>query len=269
MIRVPFGLAWALLALGLCVPLSAADLEIGPANAGVSETSSGPASGVTASRPVHMAVTSDYPVRIDAGDVPTAYGLEKYDLRVDLRFYDGGGILTKAYLGIFPRFFLGGAADLRAAIGSGALSMTRDDAQLLARLLLLLEDDDIPAVALGYDGPAYEHGPARGLYLAVSKEFPTSLAYVQVHGGLNSGQVDQFNVEHDLRGSLAVTTAIHNVGLFSELDEIMDPVGPRWNCGAEVNFDPIVVAVEVRDLGAIRPDTPVSRLLRLSYTGRF
>jgi hypothetical protein len=269
LIRVQFLLVPLLLALGLTTRLWAADFEIGPQDQGGATQSSGPASGLSGSRPVHMAVTSDYPVRLDAGDVPTAYGLDKYALRVDMRFYDGGGILTKAYLGLFPRLFIGGAADLRGAIGSGPLSMTRDDAQLLARLLLLLEDDDIPAVAIGYDGPAYEHGPARGLYLAVSKEFPTSLAYVQVHGGLNTGQVDQFNAQQDLRGSLAITTAISNVGLFSELDEIMEPVGPRWNSGIELNFDPIVVAVEVRDLGAIRPDTPVSRLLRLSYNGRF
>ena len=278
MIRIHSWLVPLGLALGLLAQLPAADFEIGPQDSGasgapasgVSPSSGGsPSNGAAKDPAVHMALTSDYPVRLDAGDVPTAYGLDKYALRVDMRFYDGGGILTKAYLGIFPRLFIGGAADLRGAIGSGPLSMTRDDAQLLARLLVLLEDDDIPAVAIGYDGPAYEHGAARGLYLAVSKEFPTSLAYVQVHGGLNTGQVDQFNVDHDLRGSLAITTAIQNVGLFSELDEVMDPLGPRWNSGLEVNFDPIVVAVELRDLGAIRPDTPVSRLLRLSYNGRF
>ena len=180
----------------------------------------------------------------------------------------GGGILTKVYLGLHPRLFIGGAADLRSAVGSGPLTMSRDDYQLLARLIVIKEDESLPALALGYDGPAYEHGAARGLYLSASKEFPTSLAYFQVHGGLNSGQVDTFRADRDLRASAALTTAIRNVGAFTEIDELMDPVGPRWNAGLEFNFAPIVVAVELRDLGGCRPGVPVSRMLRLSYTGQ-
>ena len=272
MTRIQVLLVPCVLALGLSQTLAAADFEIGPQDSGRStapSNNSGPGSGLSSPAQVHTALPSDYPVRIDAGDVPTAYGLDKYELRTDLRFFDGGGIMAKAYLGIFQRFFIGGAADLRNAIGSGPLSMTRDDAQLLARLLVLLEDAEIPSVAIGYDGPAYEHSAARGLYLAVSKEFPTSLAYFQVHGGLNTGQVDQFNADRDLRASLALTTAIQNVGLFTELDEVLAPQGGRWNSGLEVNFNPIIIAVELRDMGAIRPDTPMSRLLRLSYNGRF
>ena len=146
--------------------------------------------------------------------------------------------------------------------------MTRDDAQLLGRLVLLTEDESIPAVALGYDGPAYEHGTARGVYLSASKEVPTSLAYFQVHAGVNSGQVDTFKADRDLRASAALTTAIHDVGAFTEIDQVLDPIGPRWNAGLEFNFSPIVVALELRDLGGFRPGTPVSRMLRLSYTGQ-
>ncbi len=87
-------------------------------------------------------------VGIEAGDVPSAYGLRKYELRTDFRFHDGGGILGKAYLGIFPRFFLGGAAEMRNAIGSGDIRFHRDDAQLLARLLVLVEDETVPALAI-------------------------------------------------------------------------------------------------------------------------
>jgi hypothetical protein len=248
--------------------LSAADFEIGPQDSAPSSDAA-PASRSTKHGASSGAITADYPTRLDAGDVPTAYGLPKYGLVTDLRFYDGGGILTKAYLGLHQRFFIGGAANVRNAIGSGPLVMTRDDAQLLARLCILLEDDDIPALAVGYDGPAYEHGTARGLYLALSKEVPTSLAFFQIHAGLNSGQVDTFKADRDLRASAALTTAIHNVGFFTEIDEVLDTRGPRWNSGLEVNFNPIVVALELRDLGAFRPDTAVSRLLRLSYNGRF
>lgn len=271
MIKIRFWAPW-FLALGLALPLAAADFEIGPrdnASADSAPDAGDDAAPVRHRHPAEGAMASDYPVRLDAGDVPTAYGLRKYDLRADLRFYDGGGILTKAYLGLFPRFFIGGAADVRNVIGSGPLSMTRDDAQLLARLNVLVEDEDVPAVAVGYDGPAYEHGAARGLYLAVSKELPTSLAFIQVHGGLNSGRVDTFNADHDLRASAALTTAVQNLGLFTEVDEVLDPLGPRWNAGLEGYFHPLILALEFRDLASPRPGVGVSRLLRLSYIGRF
>ncbi len=260
-----------LLALAAAAPLVAADFEIGAQDRSVSEAASPAPAPAPAARPSLVsagAITADYPVRLDAGDAPTAYGLAKYGLVTDLRFYDGGGILTKAYLGLHPRLFIGGAADVRGAVGSGPLAMSRDDYQLLARLVVIQEDESLPALALGYDGPAYEHGAFRGIYVAASKEFPTSLAYFQAHVAVNSGQVDTFRADRDLRGSAALTTAIRNVGAFTEVDELMDPVGPRWNCGLEINFSPIVVAVELRDLGGCRPGVPVSRLLRLSYTGQ-
>jgi hypothetical protein len=253
------------LLLAVTARLGAADFEIGPQDGAVNEGSH-PAHSAAAAPA--GAITSDYPVRLDAGDVPTAYGLPKFGLVTDLRFYDGGGILTKAYLGLHRRLFIGGAVDVRNAVGSGMLTMTRDDAQLLGRLVLLTEDESIPAVALGYDGPAYEHGTARGVYLSASKEVPTSLAYFQVHAGVNSGQVDTFKADRDLRASAALTTAIHDVGAFTEIDQVLDPIGPRWNAGLEFNFSPIVVALELRDLGGFRPGTPVSRMLRLSYTGQ-
>ena len=251
--------------------LPAAEFEIGAQDSAVTAVPTpAPAPRPALASPApEGAYPAIYPVRLDAGDVPTAYGLPKYGLVTDLRFYDGGGILTKVYLGLHPRLFIGGAVNLRGAVGSGPLSMTKDDYQLLGRLVLLTEDADIPAVALGYDGPAYEHGAVRGLYLAASKEVPTSLAYFQVHAGLNSGQVESFRADRDLRAFAALTTAVENVGAFTEIDEILDPVGPRWNAGLELNFSPVVVAVELRDLGATRPGVPISRLLRLSYTGQF
>lgn len=248
--------------------LGAADFEIGPTEG---EPAARPA------QPKHHAAEDDsvgippaeVPDFIQAGDVQTAYGLKKYELRTDLRFHDGGGILGKAYLGLFSRFFLGGAVELRNAIGTGDVHLYRDDAQLLARLLVLKEDEAIPALAIGWDGPAYERGTAKGLYVVLSKELATSFAFVQFHGGVNSANVEQFRADRDLRASFAVTTAVHNVGLFTEVDEVLDPIGSRWNAGFQVYFSPITLGLEFRDLASARPYTPVSRLLKVSWNGRF
>lgn len=252
-------LAQALVGSGL----RAADFEIGP-----SDQDGGSAS--TASSPADLGVAaSSVPAPLEAGDVPTALVLKKYELRSDLKFHAGGGILGKAYLGLFSRFTLGGAVELRNFIGSGDLHLTRDDAQLLARLQVIKEDDVLPAIAIGWDGPAYERGEAKGLYLAVSKELPTSIAFIRFTGGLNSANVETFVASRDLRANFAVTTAYRDVALFTEVDEVLHPLGSRWNAGFSVTLTPITLGLEFRDLASQRPNTPVSRLLRISWSGRF
>lgn len=249
-----------ILLLALTSALSAADFEVGPQDGAAESDSSGSDFGLPAPA---------VPTPLEAGDVQTAYSLKKYGLRSDFKFYDGGGIMGKAYLGLFPRFFIGGAANLRNFVGGGDLKLRRDDAQLLARLEVIREDDTLPSIALGWDGPNYERGEAKGLYLAVSKELPTQVALIQLHGGLNSPYVETFVANRDLRASFAVTTAIRNVGLFTEIDEVLNPLGSRWNAGFSVVFKPITLGLEFRDLASLRPATTVSRLLRVTWTGRF
>lgn len=266
-VRTTLILLLALLAPGL----RAADFEIGPA--GSDAGSQGAASGGAddnAAKPRDFGLpAAAVPVNLEAGDVMTAYSLRKYALRTDFKFHEGGGILGKAYLGIFSQFFLGGAAELRNFIGSGPIDMTRDDAQLLARLQVLREDNGLPSLAIGWDGPAYERGEAKGLYVALSKELATSLGFIQFHAGVNSARVDGFVANRDLRASGALTTAFKNVSFFTELDEVLHPLGSRWNAGFAATFAPISLGLEFRDLASLRPNTPVSRLLRVSWNGRF
>lgn len=254
----------ALLAVAFSQPLvsRAADFEIGPDKA---ESSDAPARK-PASR---FGDAPAAPRPIEAGDIPTAYGLLKYETRADVRFYEGGGILGRAWLGLFPRFFIGGGANVRGFIGSSPLSMTRDDAQLLARLIVLEEDEAVPGLALGFDGPSYERGTAKGLYLSGSKEFPTALGFFQAHAGLNSAEVQNFVGDRDLRAFGALTTTFGVVTCFTEVDEVLDKRGSRWNAGLRAWFEPISLGVELRDLGSARANTPVSRLLRVAYVGRF
>jgi hypothetical protein len=254
------GLCFVLAAL--ISPAIAADFEIGPSGGG-SESLSNDRSERGGLPP------SSLPLRLESGDVPTAYVLGKYGLRLDTKFHDGGGILGKVYLGLFSRFTLGGAVEVRHFIGSGDLSLRRDDAQLLARLLVLREDDALPALAIGWDGPAYERGEAKGLYVGVSKEFPTALAFIQIHGGVNSANVEQFVATRDLRAFFALSTAFYNVGLFTEIDEVLNSQGSRWNAGFNLHFEPVTLGLEFRDLASPRPNTQASRLLRVSWNGRF
>jgi hypothetical protein len=256
--------------MALAVSLPAADFEIGPQDSKPSDIGT-PDSGPISSRGDTKGglPPAEVPTPLSAGDVPTAYGLSKYEMRADLAFYEGGGILGKAYLGLFPQFLIGGAANVRGFIGSSDLAMTRDDAQLLAKLIVIKEDEAFPALAIGWDGPAYDRGEAKGLYIALSKELPTAVGYIQLHGGLNSSQVQSFVATRDLRASAALTGAIHNFGFFTSVDEVLDPVAPRWDAGFEGHFSPITLGLEWQDLASGRPDTKPSRLLRVSWLGRF
>jgi hypothetical protein len=258
-----FAAVWA---LGPC--LRAADFELGPQENLNSGHSSAPSHSGASSRAEGLPV-GEVPVPIQAGDVPTAYHLRKYEVRTDFSFYEGGGILGKAYLGLFDMFSIGGAANVRGFIGSSDLKMTRDDAQLLAKLVPIEEDESIPEVAIGWDGPAYDRGEAKGLYLALSKQVPTTLGFIQLHGGLNTANVESFVGNRDLRASAALTGAIRNFGFFTAVDEVLHPVAPRWSLGLEGYFAPITLGLEWRDLASGRGDLNSTRMLRVGWVGRF
>ena len=242
-------------------PLVALEFESPTTSAGAATASAGTSAGSS---------EVSVPQIIDAGDAPTAYGLLKYEMRTDIRFYSNGGILTKLYLGIYPRFFIGGALNVPALINAGPVSVSADDASLLARFIIVKEDASCPAIALGWDGPAYDGGQKRGLYLTASKEFGTPLGFFQAHGGVNTSVFDNsWQLSEDLRGFAALTSTFRQLTGFCESDEINDPSGPRYSAGARFFFDPISLGLEFRDIGATRAGIASSRMLRVSYSGLF
>jgi hypothetical protein len=266
--RLPLFLP-VLILLASAPHLRAADFEIGPQDSKPADVGT-PDAGPVSSRDAKEGLPpADVPTPLAAGDIPTAYGMRKYEMRTDFAFYEGGGILGKAYLGLFPQFYIGGAANVRGFIGNSSLNMTRDDAQLLAKLIAVKEDDNFPGVAIGWDGPAYGGGEAKGLYLALSKEVPTAAGYIQLHGGLNTANVQGFVSTRDLRASAALTGAIRNFGFYTGIDEVLNPVAPRWSLGFDWHFSPITLGLEWQDLASARPGVTPSRLMRVSWQGRF
>jgi hypothetical protein len=242
-------------------PLAALEFESPNASSGAAAAPAGASGGAS---------EASVPQIIDAGDAPTAYGLLKYEMRTDIRFYSDGGILTKLYLGIYPRFFIGGALNVPSLINAGPVTVTQDDASLLARFIIMKEDATYPAMALGWDGPAYDGGEKRGLYLTASKEFRTPLGFFQAHGGINTAVFDNgWQASQDLRGFAALTSTFRQLTGFCESDEINDPAGPRYNAGIRFFFDPISLGLEFRDIGATRAGIASSRMLRVSYSGLF
>jgi hypothetical protein len=282
-----FGVGLGLLsaALALTVTAAAADFDLAPqdGSASVSHdatqsedsnlapgTQVPPAGSGLQAEDLGTLTPDELPVWLDAGDVPTAYTLPKYGLRTDFRLYEGGGIVGKAYIGLFSRFFIGGGVNVPNFVGAGPIHMTNDDAQVLARLQLLAEEGDVPAIAVGWDGPAYDHSEAKGLYVSASKQVAVDPCVVQFHGGVNAGtDLESFVGKRDLRADAAMTVSYRNYGAFTSLDEILYPSGPRWCAGLQATFDPITVGLEFQDLASVRPDTLPSRLIRLAWNGNF
>jgi hypothetical protein len=252
----------AVLGLGFLLPFSmaAADLEVEGKS---SDSGSNPIQRLSQARE-----SSEAPTWIDAGDVPTGYLPAKYEVKADIRFFEGGGVFPKAYLGIFPWLTVGGGVAVRNVIGAGDIGVGDDSAKALFKLRVLEENDAVPALALGWDGPAYSFGRIRGLYLTASKELRTSLGYWQIHGGLNSWtSFKQVNMKDESSAYAAVTSLFANLFLFCEYDDALRNDGGYINAGFRFHFAPINLGVEFRDLGARHGQ--VARILRVGYTGLF
>jgi len=204
----------------------------------------------------------------NAGSGPTAYLPMKYELKADVRFYEGGSIYPKVNLGLFPWLMIGGGVDMRNVIGYGPVTVGDDSAKADFKLRILEESDSQPALALGWDGPAFSYERLRGLYLSVSKELKTGLGFWQVHAGVNTwSNWKAINLRDEGSAYAAVTTLFSNLYLFCEYDDALRQDGGYLNAGFRFTFEPISLGIEFRDLGARHGGS--GRLLRVGYTGLF
>jgi hypothetical protein len=252
--------------LSLALGLPAADFVVeNDANAPAE-----PVSG--SSNPIQRLSSShretEFPALTEAGDVPTAYMLSKYELRGDLRMYEGGGVYPKISLGIFPWLSIGGGFSAGNVVGSGKPTMDSESAKASVKLKLLDDNQSWPGLAVGWDGPAYDTTPLRGLYATLSKEVATTLGWWQLHVGANTWS-DWRNPDLRNQGSgyAAITALFRGLALFGEYDNAFQPDGGYANAGFRYCFDPVILGLEFRDLGARHGES--SRLLRVAYSGQF
>jgi hypothetical protein len=252
-----YSMAWGLSAADFVVENSSPD-QAGPAAA-----SSNPIQRLSSP---HAA--AEFPVMTEAGDVPTAYMLNKYELRGDLRLYEGGGVFPKVSLGIFPWLSIGGGFSAGNVIGSGAPQMDADSAKASFKLRLLDDRQGWPGLAVGWDGPAYDTTQLRGFYATLSKEVDTSLGWWQLHVGANTwSSLRSIDLRDQGSGYAAITALFRSLAVFGEYDGAFQPQSDSCNAGFRYYFDPVILGLEFRDLGA-RHGEP-SRLLRVGYSGQF
>jgi len=120
-------------------------------------------------------------------DIPTAYAMQRGDLSLDFRIYDGGGVLTKVQLGIVDMLSLGLSLSVDGLIGSGQLVIPMGRPGIIAKIRIVDEMTlkSWPTITIGYDDSAYNNFFGKGIYGMVSKEFTVGKMFLHAHGGIN------------------------------------------------------------------------------------
>ncbi len=210
---------------------------------------------------------------IEIMDLPTANTLIKGEIRGDFKFYPGGGIYNRIFVGLFDRLFIGGAAAVDNIIGTGNVTMNLPG--FLAKIRLTDDDGSMPAIAIGYEGAGYSDVPQKGAYLAVTKEISMGTAFAQVTGTVY--KTDFTYLGNNIDAGAGVEFAItKEFTMGAEFDGIFGSADSKHINGLiGYFFDPIQIDVGIRygygnkgrDVGF--SDYTLSRVLRITYVTYF
>lgn len=130
-------------------------------------------------------------------DCPTAGLVEKGRFGVDLRLFPNGGVMGQLNAGVMRRLAIG--------ISYGGMGIIGDDdidwyprVEAAVRYRVVEESEGWPAFLLGFETQgygAYENSryqiKSKGLYMALSKNYLSSMGQFGIHGGLNVSGEDQ------------------------------------------------------------------------------
>jgi len=98
---------------------------------------------------VHSGLQALVPLT-DMVDTPTAITLPRGDFSVGLTGYDGGGLLTKAIIGLHDKVYLGASIDIENAIGENTARMNIPG--VVGKIRFTDGWEDFPIfISLGYD----------------------------------------------------------------------------------------------------------------------
>lgn len=125
-------------------------------------------------------------------DIPTAGILQQGEAEITAKIYKDNGLLIGTRVGLFPRFMFGVNYGAEEIVGD-ADPQWHDRVEFNAKVRLLDESNQLPAIAIGYDSQG--HGrydksqkrydiKSKGVYLTASKNF-FLFGNLGIHGGIN------------------------------------------------------------------------------------
>ena len=206
---------------------------------------------------------------IELVDVPTANTLLKGELRFDFKFSPGGGILSRVYVGVFDRLYIGAAFNVNNVIGSG--NVDPQIPNFTGKIRITDDEGAVPAISLGYEGEGYEgegftNQNAKGIFLAVTKEINAGII-MQATGAVYTDNFVKFGNDIGLGAGLAFGIT-RELRACLEFDGMPSAARGRLNFGLGYFFDPIEIDMGFKfGFGAGEPAQ--ARILKVVYISYF
>ena len=220
-------------------------------------------------------------------DSPTAGLLPRGSFSVDVRLYEGNGILTQMEMGVFNRASVGFSFGGQHIVGNqGARWNPR--VEFASRVRITDETTGLPALAVGYHSQgygAYDAGLSRyttkskGLYAVLSKNYGVPLVELGIHGGANRSFEDSdgdrdfsgFAGLDFLLGKWIILLAEYDFAVNNNGDATLGSgrgimnLGGRW-----LISDRFTVGLDLRDVAQDGQRNPQpERQIRLTYSEKF
>lgn len=211
---------------------------------------------------------------IDIVDTPTSNTLLRGMYNFHMRFYEGGGVLTRAWVGFANTFMIGATFNLDNVIGVGTI--TGREPKVLAKLRIIEDSAAFPALALGYEPQAfgfyglvasdsYSVRPI-GAYAVVTKQ----IGILNLNAGICNHNVwNNFALNNDL-GIFAGGIVMLNpdFAVLAEYNDITSLTTNSLNFGFRYAFAPeLRIELDLKGLTGA-PENYV-RNLRIDYTNYF
>ncbi len=209
---------------------------------------------------------------IDIVDTPTSNTLLRGMYNFHMRFYEAGGVLTRAWVGFANTFMIGATFNLDNVIGLGTISGR--EPKILAKLRLMDDSAAFPALALGYEPQSfgtftppdsYSVRPI-GAYAVVTKQ----MGILNINGGIcNHNKWTNFELNKDL-GIFAGGILMLNpdFAVLAEYNDITSDTTNSINIGFRYAFA-AELRIEIDVKGLTGAPDKYSRNLRIDYTNYF
>lgn len=199
-------------------------------------------------------------------DTPTAGILQQGEAEITAKIYKENGLLIGTRVGLFPRFMFGVNYGAEQIVGNKD-PRWHDRVEFNAKIRLMDENNQLPAIAIGYDSQG--HGEynktkkrydikSKGVYLTASKNF-FLFGNLGVHGGINySLETEDKDKEPNLFigfdktiGDMVVLLAEYDTGWNDNADFKSDIVKGRgfFNASVDLHFtEALILKVSFYDL---------------------
>lgn len=194
-------------------------------------------------------------------DIPTAGILQQGEAEISAKIYKNNGLLIGSRVGLFPRFMFGVNYGAEEIVGNED-PLWHNRVEFNAKIRLLDENNQLPAIAIGYDSQG--HGDynnsrydikSKGVYLTASKNF-FLFGNLGIHGGINySLETDDRDDEPNLFigfdktiGDMVVLLAEYDTGWNDNDADIMKGRG-FFNVSIDLHFtESLILKVSFYDL---------------------